>query len=106
MVLPRVVGFKLFGKLGNGVITIDLVLTVTQMLRKHSVVGKFVEFYAPPPNADQQPPLQRSDSRWKSLGGTCGCSRCSPRNPWKLKQFSLSRKMNRGLCHQSQTLSL
>ncbi|KAK4838506.1 hypothetical protein QYF36_014259 [Acer negundo] len=45
MVLPRVVGFKLFGKLGNGVITIDLVLTVTQMLRKHSVVGKFVEFY-------------------------------------------------------------
>lgn len=45
MVLPRVVGFKLTGKLRNGVTATDLVLTVTQMLRKHGVVGKFVEFY-------------------------------------------------------------
>ncbi|KAL7212645.1 hypothetical protein ACSBR2_015345 [Camellia fascicularis] len=45
MVLPGVVGFKLSGKLCNGVTATDLVLTVTQMLRKHSVVGKFVEFY-------------------------------------------------------------
>ncbi|KAJ3708414.1 hypothetical protein LUZ61_012119 [Rhynchospora tenuis] len=45
MVLPGVVGFKLNGKLKNGVTATDLVLTVTQMLRKHGVVGKFVEFY-------------------------------------------------------------
>lgn len=45
MVLPGVVGFKLSGKLCNGVTATDLVLTVTQILRKHGVVGKFVEFY-------------------------------------------------------------
>ena len=45
MVLPGVVGFKLSGNLRNGVTATDLVLTVTQMLRKHGVVGKFVEFY-------------------------------------------------------------
>ncbi|KAJ0967887.1 hypothetical protein J5N97_024804 [Dioscorea zingiberensis] len=45
MVLPGVVGFKLSGKLKNGVTATDLVLTVTHMLRKHGVVGKFVEFY-------------------------------------------------------------
>ncbi|KAL3503515.1 hypothetical protein ACH5RR_037964 [Cinchona calisaya] len=47
MVLPGVVGFNLSGKLRNGVTATDLVLTVTQMLRKHGVVGKFVEFYGP-----------------------------------------------------------
>ncbi|KAJ7554965.1 hypothetical protein O6H91_05G017500 [Diphasiastrum complanatum] len=45
MVLPQVVGFELTGKLRTGVTATDLVLTVTQMLRKHGVVGKFVEFY-------------------------------------------------------------
>ncbi|KAG2696538.1 hypothetical protein I3760_07G063100 [Carya illinoinensis] len=45
MVLPGVVGFKLLGRLRDGVTATDLVLTVTQMLRKHGVVGKFVEFY-------------------------------------------------------------
>uniref|UniRef100_A0A7N0TF92 Aconitate hydratase n=1 Tax=Kalanchoe fedtschenkoi TaxID=63787 RepID=A0A7N0TF92_KALFE len=45
MVLPGVVGFKLDGKLRDGVTATDLVLTVTQILRKHGVVGKFVEFY-------------------------------------------------------------
>ncbi|XP_028760329.1 aconitate hydratase, cytoplasmic-like [Neltuma alba] len=45
MVLPGVVGFQLSGKLRDGVTATDLVLTVTQMLRKHGVVGKFVEFY-------------------------------------------------------------
>uniref|UniRef100_A0A453RER2 aconitate hydratase n=1 Tax=Aegilops tauschii subsp. strangulata TaxID=200361 RepID=A0A453RER2_AEGTS len=45
MVLPGVVGFKLHGTLRDGVTATDLVLTVTQMLRKHGVVGKFVEFY-------------------------------------------------------------
>ncbi|KAJ0785410.1 putative aconitate hydratase [Helianthus annuus] len=46
MVLPGVVGFKLSGNLQNGVTATDLVLTVTQMLRKHGVVGKFIEFYS------------------------------------------------------------
>ncbi|MGX9390666.1 aconitate hydratase AcnA [Nitrobacteraceae bacterium UC4446_H13] len=45
MLLPEVVGFKLKGKLREGVTATDLVLTVTQMLRKVGVVGKFVEFY-------------------------------------------------------------
>uniref|UniRef100_A0A8R7PQI7 aconitate hydratase n=1 Tax=Triticum urartu TaxID=4572 RepID=A0A8R7PQI7_TRIUA len=45
MVLPGVVGFKLTGKLQDGVTTTDLALTLTQMLRKHGVVGKFIEFY-------------------------------------------------------------
>src|SRR3712207_9048648 len=45
--LPILVGFKLTGKLREGVTATDLVLTVTQMLRKKGVVGKFVEFYGP-----------------------------------------------------------
>ncbi|MBN7135822.1 aconitate hydratase 1 [Lysobacter enzymogenes] len=45
MLIPQVVGFKLSGKLPEGSTATDLVLTVTQMLRKHGVVGKFVEFY-------------------------------------------------------------
>jgi aconitate hydratase len=47
MLLPEVVGFKLTGELKEGVTATDLVLTVTQMLRKLGVVGKFVEFYGP-----------------------------------------------------------
>ncbi len=47
MVTPQVVGFKLTGKLREGVTATDLVLTVTQMLRKKGVVDKFVEFYGP-----------------------------------------------------------
>lgn len=47
MLLPEVVGFKLKGKLKEGVTATDLVLTVTQMLRKLGVVGKFVEFFGP-----------------------------------------------------------
>jgi len=45
MLIPEVVGFKLEGKLKEGVTATDLVLTVTEMLRKQGVVGKFVEFY-------------------------------------------------------------
>jgi aconitate hydratase len=47
MLTPEVVGFKLSGKLPEGATATDLVLTVTQMLRAHKVVGKFVEFYGP-----------------------------------------------------------
>ncbi|MSP31804.1 MAG: aconitate hydratase AcnA [Pseudolabrys sp.] len=47
MTLPEVIGFKLAGKLKEGVTATDLVLTVTEMLRKRGVVGKFVEFFGP-----------------------------------------------------------
>ncbi|NYD41629.1 aconitate hydratase [Nocardioides panaciterrulae] len=47
MLIPRVVGFKLSGDLPEGATATDLVLTITEMLRKHGVVGKFVEFYGP-----------------------------------------------------------
>ena len=58
MLLPAVVGFKLYGKLPPGCTATDLVLTVTQMLRKKGVVGKFVEFYGSRPE-----PLERGRSR-------------------------------------------
>ncbi len=45
MLIPKVVGFKLTGSLKEGVTATDLVLTITEILRKHGVVGKFVEFY-------------------------------------------------------------
>jgi aconitate hydratase len=45
MLIPKVVGFKLTGSLPEGATATDLVLTITEMLRKHGVVGKFVEFY-------------------------------------------------------------
>jgi aconitate hydratase len=47
MLIPRVVGFKLHGELPEGATATDLVLTITEMLRQHGVVGKFVEFYGP-----------------------------------------------------------
>ena len=47
MLIPRVVGFKLKGNLPLGTTATDLVLVITEMLRKHGVVGKFVEFYGP-----------------------------------------------------------
>jgi aconitate hydratase A / 2-methylisocitrate dehydratase len=47
MLIPRVVGFKLSGSLPEGATATDLVLTITEMLREHKVVGKFVEFYGP-----------------------------------------------------------
>ena len=45
MLIPRVVGFKLSGELPSGATATDLVLTITELLREHGVVGKFVEFY-------------------------------------------------------------
>ena len=47
MLIPKVVGFKLSGELPAGATATDLVLTVTELLRRHGVVGKFVEFYGP-----------------------------------------------------------
>ncbi len=47
MLAPKVVGFKLYGELPEGATATDLVLTITEILRRHGVVGKFVEFYGP-----------------------------------------------------------
>ncbi len=47
MPIPKVVGVKLTGKLNQGITATDMVLTITEILRKHGVVGKFVEFYGP-----------------------------------------------------------
>jgi len=47
MLIPEVIGFRLTGKINEGITATDLVLTVTEMLRKKGVVGKFVEFYGP-----------------------------------------------------------
>ena len=56
MLIPQVLGFKLTGELPEGATATDLVLTVTEMLRKHGVVGKFVEFYGAGP---RQPAARR-----------------------------------------------
>ncbi len=47
MLIPQVVGFRLVGRLAEGATATDLVLTVTEQLRQHGVVGKFVEFFGP-----------------------------------------------------------
>ncbi len=72
MLIPQVVGFKLTGKLPEGATATDLVLTVTQMLRKHGVVNKFVEFYGP--GLDNLPLADRATiaNMAPEYGATCG----------------------------------
>ena len=72
MLLPEVIGFKLTGKLKEGVTATDLVLTVVQMLRKKGVVNKFVEFYGPGLNT--MPLADRSTiaNMGPEYGATCG----------------------------------
>ncbi len=72
MLLPEVIGFKLTGRLTEGVTATDLVLTVTQMLRKKGVVGKFVEFYGP--GLDTMPLADRATiaNMAPEYGATCG----------------------------------
>ncbi|WP_061709003.1 aconitate hydratase AcnA [Pseudenterobacter timonensis] len=72
MLIPDVVGFKLMGKLREGITATDLVLTVTQMLRKHGVVGKFVEFYGD--GLDSLPLADRATiaNMAPEYGATCG----------------------------------
>ena len=72
MLIPEVVGFKLTGKLREGVTATDLVLTVTQMLRKKGVVGKFVEFYGP--GLGDMPVADRATigNMAPEYGATCG----------------------------------
>ena len=72
MVIPDVVGFKLTGKLPEGATATDLVLTVTQMLRKKGVVNKFVEFYGD--GLDEMPLANRATiaNMAPEYGATCG----------------------------------
>jgi aconitate hydratase len=72
MLIPEVVGFKLTGQLKEGVTATDLVLTVTEMLRKKGVVGKFVEFYGP--GLDHLPLADRATigNMAPEYGATCG----------------------------------
>jgi len=72
MLIPDVIGFRLTGKMPEGATATDLVLTVTQMLRKKSVVGKFVEFYGPA--LDHLPLADRATiaNMAPEYGATCG----------------------------------
>ena len=72
MLIPEVVGFKLTGALKEGITATDLVLTVTQMLRKKGVVGRFVEFYGP--GLDQMTLADRATiaNMAPEYGATCG----------------------------------
>jgi aconitate hydratase len=72
MLIPEVVGFKITGALREGVTATDLVLKVVQMLRKHGVVGKFVEFYGE--GLDHMPLADRATiaNMAPEYGATCG----------------------------------
>jgi aconitate hydratase len=72
MLLPEVVGFRLTGELREGVTATDLVLTVTQMLRKKGVVGKFVEFFGPGLNAMSVADRATLANMAPEYGATCG----------------------------------
>ncbi len=72
MLLPEVIGFKLTGALREGVTATDLVLTVTQMLRKKGVVGKFVEFYGPGLNEMSVADRATLANMAPEYGATCG----------------------------------
>ena len=72
MLLPDVIGFKLHGKLQEGVTATDLVLTVTQMLRKKGVVDKFVEFFGPGLNSMSLPDRATIGNMAPEYGATIG----------------------------------
>ncbi|MCB8819157.1 aconitate hydratase AcnA [Microvirga rosea] len=72
MLIPEVIGFKLNGKLREGVTATDLVLTVTQMLRKKGVVGKFVEFFGPGLNDMTVADRATIGNMAPEYGATCG----------------------------------
>jgi len=72
MLIPEVVGFKLSGALAEGVTATDLVLTVTQMLRAHGVVGRFVEFFGPGLDALSLADRATIANMAPEYGATCG----------------------------------
>ncbi|MDB0003396.1 aconitate hydratase AcnA [Alphaproteobacteria bacterium] len=72
MNIPKVVGFKLIGNLQEGITATDLVLTITEILRKHGVVGKFVEFYGDGLNALSLSDRSTISNMAPEYGATCG----------------------------------
>ncbi len=72
MLIPDVIGFRLTGKTPEGVTATDLVLTVTQMLRKKGVVGKFVEFFGPGLDSLGLPDRATIGNMAPEYGATCG----------------------------------
>jgi aconitate hydratase len=72
MVMPQVIGFRLHGRLRDGVTATDLVLTVTQMLRRKGVVDKFVEFYGPGLAGMSLPDRATIGNMAPEYGATCG----------------------------------
>ncbi|MBI3760717.1 MAG: aconitate hydratase AcnA, partial [Chloroflexi bacterium] len=72
MVTPQVIGFKLYGELRDGVTATDLVLTVTQMLRRKGVVDKFVEFYGTGLSSMSLPDRATIGNMAPEYGATCG----------------------------------
>jgi aconitate hydratase len=72
MSIPEVIGFKLTGKLAEGITATDLVLTITQMLRARKVVDKFVEFYGPGLNELTLPDRATIANMAPEYGATCG----------------------------------
>jgi len=72
MNIPKVVGFKLDGKLQEGITATDLVLTITEILRKHEVVGKFVEFYGEGLNNLSLSDRSTISNMAPEYGATCG----------------------------------
>ncbi|MDB5571073.1 MAG: aconitate hydratase 1 [Hyphomicrobiales bacterium] len=72
MLIPEVVGFRLTGSLGEGITATDLVLTVTQMLRKKGVVGKFVEFFGPGLDSLSLADRATIGNMAPEYGATCG----------------------------------
>ncbi len=78
MLLPEVIGFKLHGELREGITATDLVLTVTQMLRKKGVVGKFVEFYGPASTPCRSPTARPSPTWRPNTARPAACSRSTP----------------------------
>ena len=80
MLIPRVVGFKLIGELREGATATDLVLTVTERLREHGVVGQFVEFYGAGDRATcRSPTARRSATCRRSSARPARSSRSTPR---------------------------
>jgi len=72
MLIPKVVGVKLTGRLPEGATATDLVLTITEMLRKHGVVGKFVEFYGPAVKSLPMGDRTTIANMAPEYGATCG----------------------------------
>ena len=100
MLIPEVIGFKLTGELPEGATATDLVLTVTQMLRKKGVVGKFVEFYGPGLDNLTLEDQATIANMAPEYGATCGFFPITPgdhRLPVRHRPRRRARRAGRGL---------